>query len=66
MREDIPRSPANQTWREYMEFEAGISDDWDEVQMRIHRKRSKPQGKEDKDGRLDDRRVADGAGEAGA
>jgi hypothetical protein len=41
MREDIPRSPANSTWREYMEFEARIHDDWDELQLRMHRKRSR-------------------------
>lgn len=60
---DIPRSPANQTWREFMEFEAAISDDFDELQRRIHRKRSKPQGKDGNHGRLDDGRPAGGAGE---
>jgi hypothetical protein len=63
---DIPRSPANQTWREFMEFEAAIGDDFDEVQRRIHRKRSKPVTKKGTENGLDDRRIAGGAGEDGA
>jgi hypothetical protein len=63
---DIPRSPANRTWREFMEFEAAINDDWDELQRRIHRKRPKPVTKKGTENGLDDGRPAGGDGEDGA
>jgi hypothetical protein len=56
MRDDIPRSPANQTYREYMEHEARQGEDeWDEFQRLMRRPRKPPITKGVEDGRVDDR-----------